>query len=573
MIQQHGGGGGGSANWSTDEWMFRISIILVLVLLAAVFSGLTLGLMSLDKTGLDIVIATGEDPKATVEERINAKHARKIRPIRQDGHLLLTTLLFGNVAVNSIMAILMADMTSGTVGFIVSTVVLVIFGELVPQALCSKHPLAIGAAALPVIRLLLASMYIVAKPIALVLDWAVGKDMGTLFSKGELEKMLDIHVAQKKLDSDELAIMKGAMYYKQTAVSSIMTPIADAFTLPGSTVLDQPTIERIYAAGFTRVPVWGRDLNDILGVVFAKDLIFVHPQDNGTLLDFMHLFGRSVHRVWPDSSLGDVLHAFKLGRTHLAIVHDVNNWSDVDPFYETQGVVTLEDIVEEILQTDILDERDVVEGEMAARNKRLHHPSFDTGVRHILDNNTTCKSMDEPEAMSLAKHLVATHPVFQVSTSAGVPLTAATVAALLMRSAIVEFDADQEYPPLYEMHTVAPPHCMVIVQGSVTVTTSEGKTSTAGLWTVLSAHSLLGAEGDVRSDMTATVARASYTRCLRISRLEFQRMLRPVQLTNNTSELTLKRHQSSHAINTVGRVRRSRKNPPTGHVADIVQYV
>ncbi|RHY02998.1 hypothetical protein DYB36_007080 [Aphanomyces astaci] len=451
MIQQHGGMGGGalsSADWSTNEWVLRVGAIVVLVMLAAVFSGLTLGLMSLDKVGLEIVVATGEEPKATAEERSNATYAKKIQPIRQDGHLLLTTLLFGNVAVNSIMAILMADMTS-----------------------------AIGAAALPVIYTLIAIMYVFAKPIALLLDWLVGKDMGTIFSKSE----------QQKLDADELGIMKGAMHYKQTPVSTILTPIADVFTLPGSTILNQNTIEHIYAMGFTRVPVWGRDLNDILGLVFVKDLIFVDPEDNGTLLDFLHLFGRSVHRVWPDSSLGDVLRAFQLGRTHLAIVHDVNNWSEVDPYYETQGVVTLEDIVEAILQADILDEGDLVsDSEMAGRNKLLHHPSFDTGVRHIMDNNMEWKSIGEPEAMKLAKHLVATQPVFQVPNSTG-------------------------------------------VQG------------------------LLGVEGTVGlSDVTATVPTSNYTRCLRISRLEFQRMLRPMQLAKTASELSIKRRQSSHKVNTSG---------------------
>jgi len=59
------------------------------------------------------VIAAGEEVQATDDEKRNAKNAKKIDPVRKDGNLLLTTLLFGNVAVNSLMAIVMADMTSG----------------------------------------------------------------------------------------------------------------------------------------------------------------------------------------------------------------------------------------------------------------------------------------------------------------------------------------------------------------------------------------------------------------------------------------------------------------------------
>ncbi|RHY51685.1 hypothetical protein DYB34_011903 [Aphanomyces astaci] len=136
-----GGSGEGTAEWDTEEWVLRLCAVVLLVCLAAIFSGLTLGLMALDKNGLQIVIEAGEDAHATEEEKTNAKNARKIQKVRNDGHLLLSTLLFGNVAVNSILAIVMADMTSGIGGFLITTFVLVVFGELIPQALCSRHAL------------------------------------------------------------------------------------------------------------------------------------------------------------------------------------------------------------------------------------------------------------------------------------------------------------------------------------------------------------------------------------------------------------------------------------------------
>ncbi|KAF0694989.1 Aste57867_14158 [Aphanomyces stellatus] len=550
----HADGNDVAASWSTEDWALRLGAIVVLVLLAAVLSGLTLGLMGLDKVGLEVVIAAGDEPTATPKEKQNAAYARKIRPLRHDGHLLLTTLLFGNVAVNSIMAIFMAELTSGFVGFLVTTVVLVIFGELVPQALCSKYPLgpfvviqpsssrplAIGAKALPIVYLLIGIMYIFAKPIAMALDCIVGKDIGTIFTKCELEKMLDIHVKQKKLDDDELEIMKGAMYFKKKSVSTVMTPVADAYMLPGPTRLDMATIEAISAMGFSRVPVYGADINDVLGVILVKDLIFVDPTVACTAADFFHLFGRSVHRVWPDSTLGDVLAAFKLGRTHLAIVHDVNNWSESDPFYETQGVVSLEDIVEEILQDEIYDEGDVVDAAVATRNKRLSRPSFDTGVRHVMDQNTTRKSIGEPEARALATHLVATNAVFRVPDANGQAMTAATVAALLLRCPVFEYDQEEV---LFERGAVAN-HCIIVLQGSVTVA-STIYTQTAGLWTVQGANSLIQLDGAFVSDVSVKTPQ-KYTRCLRLSRLEFQCMLRPtVHVAKDRGELMARRQSLS----------------------------
>ena len=105
----------------------QVLILLILLSFSALFSGLTLGLMSLDITGLEIVMA-GDDPDS-------ARYASIIYPLRKQGNLLLCTLLLGNVAVNSLMAIFTAAIFNGTVGFLFSTFLIVIFGEIIPQAL------------------------------------------------------------------------------------------------------------------------------------------------------------------------------------------------------------------------------------------------------------------------------------------------------------------------------------------------------------------------------------------------------------------------------------------------------
>ena len=108
-------------------------IVVVLISLSALFSGLTLGLLGLDKIGLKIVIG-GENKRL-------AENAAKIAPIRENGNLLLCTLLLGNVAVNSYLSILLSTLTSGLVGFFVSTFLILIFGEIIPQATCSRYAL------------------------------------------------------------------------------------------------------------------------------------------------------------------------------------------------------------------------------------------------------------------------------------------------------------------------------------------------------------------------------------------------------------------------------------------------
>ena len=105
------------------------------------FSGLTLGLMSLDLIGLEIVVKAGSSPDATESMKNDSEFAKKIVPIRKHGNLLLCTLLLGNVFVNSLNAIYLGKMFSGAVGAILATGLITIFGEIVPQALFQRHAL------------------------------------------------------------------------------------------------------------------------------------------------------------------------------------------------------------------------------------------------------------------------------------------------------------------------------------------------------------------------------------------------------------------------------------------------
>ena len=102
-----------------------------LVCASGLSAGLTLGLMGLDKIGLDIIVAS-EDAKS-------AKYAKRIIPVRASGNLLLCTLLLINVALNALISILLASLTSGLVGFFISTIVITVFGEMLPQGVCSRH--------------------------------------------------------------------------------------------------------------------------------------------------------------------------------------------------------------------------------------------------------------------------------------------------------------------------------------------------------------------------------------------------------------------------------------------------
>ena len=175
------------------------------------------------------------------------------------------------------------------------------------------------------------------------------------------------------------------------------------------TVLDFKTISMIFRSGYSRVPVYKGTKNDIVGLLLTKDLIMIDPEEGTTVRAMIQFFGRKVEWLWPDNKLKQVLAMFKSGRTHLAMVHDVNSESeDKDPFYEVKGLVTLEDIIEEILQDEIVDETDLfVEVE---KETRVDRESFDY-ARCGCCSRRRCKRAGEQRANEIVERLAEKLPV------------------------------------------------------------------------------------------------------------------------------------------------------------------
>ena len=343
---------------------------LVLICLSALFSGLTLGLMGLDKMGLQIVIESGQRAEASARERRDAKLAQDILPFRSRGNLLLCTLLFGNVAVNCLLSILMADLTSGLAGFLISTLSIVVFGEIVPQSVCSRHPLAIGSACIPLVYFFVVVTFFVSYPTSLLLDYALGQDMGTVYSRNQLKGMLEMYAKTKEADfgQEETKVMAGVVDFSQKNVGACMTPLRDVFMVDIEAQLNFETILSIFQSGHSRIPVYerapagslGKEQQQVVGLLFVKELVLVDPEDSLPVRTICHhWFGRDIPIVFCDCKLSVVMQVFKSGRSHMALVKDVVTHEEGDPYYITVGIITLEDLLEEILQEELYDESDV----------------------------------------------------------------------------------------------------------------------------------------------------------------------------------------------------------------------
>ena len=169
------------------EW-WRWLIIVGLLALSGSFSGLNLGVLGLDVKDLEMMT---EGPFETAEDERMGKLARKILPLRRRGNLLLCTILLGNVMVNSLLSIIMSDIAGGGVALVASTGLIVIFGEIVPQAICSRHGVAAGAYLSWLLWIALIVTFIFSYPIAAILDKTLGEEVGEVMNKSKMKKFFD----------------------------------------------------------------------------------------------------------------------------------------------------------------------------------------------------------------------------------------------------------------------------------------------------------------------------------------------------------------------------------------------
>jgi len=311
-------------------------LTIVLLSFSAIFSGLTLGYFSLNLN--------------TLERR--AKHgnpeAVAIYPIRKQGNLLLTTLLLGNVGVNTALSVYLGSLISGVLAGIIATALIFLFGEIIPQAAFSRHALWVGSRFAPLMRVIMFFVLPLTYPIAFFLDKLLGKEMPSLYSKRELMQIVSElgESEHSDLDEDEERIVHGALQFSHTSVREVMTPKEKVITFEEHQRLNQEFIDNLTVHAYSRYPVYSGNPENIIGILYARNLI--SKSQDTALCDTEDAFDRNFLCVRPNEKLDIVLAMMLKRRQHLGLVFSRNK--------QFLGVISLEDIIEEIIQLEIEDE-------------------------------------------------------------------------------------------------------------------------------------------------------------------------------------------------------------------------
>lgn len=234
--------GAGDDSSAEIEW-WKLLLIIVLSIVTGIFSGLNLGIISLDPNYLELLAA---GPYETKEDERDAIYAKRILPLRKKGNMLLCTIILGNVSVNSILSILMADLTSGLVGSIISTVIIMLFGEILPQSVFSRHALVVGAHLTWLLWFFLVITFPISFPLSAILDKLVGVEDGEEYNKTKMKNMFETYERDKLLDATERKILSAALEWQDKTAKEVMNPLEKCFTLNVEAVLDKDLLRQIY---------------------------------------------------------------------------------------------------------------------------------------------------------------------------------------------------------------------------------------------------------------------------------------------------------------------------------------
>lgn len=283
----------------------QIVLIGLLLVLSGLFSGLNLGLMSLNPTELTIVQNSGSEKEK--------KYAKSISPVRKRGNFLLCSLLLGNVLVNSSLTILLDDIGGGIIAVVASTVSIVIFGEIVPQAICSRHGLAVGAKTILLTKLFMVITSPLAFPLSILLDKVLGEELGHVYNREKLAELIKLGADKRDIKHEELNIIEGALQLTKKTASEVMTPIDDVYMVDYAAILDFETMTDIMHTGYTRVPVYENQRLNIVALLNIKDLAFVDPDDKIPLRTVCKFYNHPITFVFGDTRLDQLLEEFKKG--------------------------------------------------------------------------------------------------------------------------------------------------------------------------------------------------------------------------------------------------------------------
>lgn len=327
--------------------------MVILVLMSGFFSASETAFSSLNKVKL----------KAMMKEGENNKRIERALKLSEDYDVVLSTVLIGNNIVNIACTSLATLFFTGllgdnsdlgaTVSTVVMTIVVLIFGEVTPKTYAKEKADKVVVAIAPIIKVFI----LVFSPLNVFFK-AWKKLMNKIFKTGgvetiteeELKTYVDEAHTGGEIDENESELIRSSIEFDDIDVSDILVPRVDVEAVDKYAPLSE--IEAVFnRTNFSRLPVYIDDIDSIVGVIHHRDFEAARKRNLKSLRTIL----KPVPAVSPDTKISKLLRIFQKNKTHLAVV--------IDEFGGTEGIVTLEDILEELVG-EIWDEHDEIQNDI-----------------------------------------------------------------------------------------------------------------------------------------------------------------------------------------------------------------
>ncbi|KAF6002089.1 hypothetical protein F1559_000159 [Cyanidiococcus yangmingshanensis] len=373
-----------------------VAALFTTVAFCAVAAALAQALFSIDVIYLE---ALAKDPRSTYQ-----RQAQTLLPLRRRGNLLLVSLVLIGTSAQELTALLADALLAGGTGesLLLSTVLVFVFGNILPvvYALQPEYGLRFAAACARLMRVILIPLYPVAFPIAWILDKTVGRSVLGVraLNRSELSSLLQFMQEHRMgdLGRDESTMLQATLNLRERTAGDVMTAASDVYMLSLDQVLDSKLALELVHQGHSRVPLYDGIRDNIVAYLLVKGLIAYSPSERLTVRDVILRYAdRCVIATAPlevskSTSLELLLAEFQRGHSHMAIVYE-RPQSKRPKQRHFLGIVTLEDIIEDVLKQEIVDESDVYYDMQSKRPVTRAHPERFLSVESSapsLDTNT-----------------------------------------------------------------------------------------------------------------------------------------------------------------------------------------
>ncbi len=372
-------------------WQIKLLFLVLLFIASAFFSGSEVALFSLDRK------------KMKKDVNRSAVIRRYLNLLLDNPRRLLVTILIGNTVVNvaaSIVAVSLAldyMKISGlskdfilTLQIIILTILIVIFGELIPKVWASKNPASFSnTVAVPlywVSVLIYPIAEIITESIKMLISRLKVDKTKLAISSEEITELANLSHEKGALVEEEQGLIQSVVNFKSVTVHEVMTPRVDMVAISEDTKFNE-LLTIITSSGHSRIPLYREHLDEIIGIIYAKDMLPYMKDPSLRQSLSLSKIARKPFYVPRTKLISTLLHEFQEKNTHVAIV--------VDEYGGTAGLVALEDVIEEIIG-EIRDEYDKEENPV----KKIEDNKYIVLGKLPIDDlnellNTTIASEDE----------------------------------------------------------------------------------------------------------------------------------------------------------------------------------